>query len=391
MPVTIRARNFQSIEDAELKVSGLTVVTGANNSGKSALMRAIRGVFENPGGDAFVRHGTDAFAVDLDFGDATVTWSKGPKVKPTYVIGGKTIHPGRGVPDEVTDLNVAPVKAGNTDVWPQIAPQFTGQVFLLDMPGSAVAEAVSDVDRVSRLTEALRLAESDKRSAASELKLRKKDLTDAEADYARYDGLDAAVDVWTTAMQSHAVVVALDEDRTTATRLHEALKSAQAKVGALDGIRHVTTPDVAEAKALQADVLAIRELASTLDGCRRAVATLPSNVPVPNATQAQALASETAIVASLAGRLAKARQAVGKYDVSIATPAVEFPEKLSTAIRNLNTLKTNLDSAKERILVEQADLDKALSELTTTQADVQTMLSEVDHCPTCNVITRLRP
>ena len=135
MAVRIRVRNFQSIEDAEVEVSGLTVVTGQNNSGKTALMRAVRGVFENSGGDAFVRHGTDALAVHLDFGDADVTWTKGPKVKPTYIVGGKTINPGRSVPDEVTSLGVAPVQAGSGEAWPQIAPQFTGQVFLLDLPG----------------------------------------------------------------------------------------------------------------------------------------------------------------------------------------------------------------------------------------------------------------
>ena len=390
MPVTIRARNFQSIEDAELEVSGLTVVTGANNSGKSALMRAIRGVFENPGGDAFVRHGTDAFAVDLDFGDATVTWSKGPKVKPTYVIGGKTIHPGRSVPDEVLSLNVTPVKAGNTDVWPQIAPQFTGQVFLLDMPGSAVAEAVSDVDRVSRLTEALRLAESDKRSASAELKLRKKDLADAETDYAHYDGLDAAVDVWDTAMQSHAVVAGLEQERTTATRLQVALRNAHNKVVALDGVRHVSVPDPAGTKTLQAEVLAVRELATTLGACRRAVTTLPAHVPVPAVTQAQALSSEVTTVKTLATRLNKARQATTKYAVVVTVPSVEFPEKVSTAIRNLNALKAGLATARNRIQAEQEALDAAVAEMSSAQADVQAVLSEVDHCPTCNATFGLR-
>ena len=328
--------------------------------------------------------------MDLDFGDATVTWSKGPKVKPTYVIGGKTIHPGRSVPDEVLSLNVTPVKAGNTDVWPQIAPQFTGQVFLLDMPGSAVAEAVSDVDRVSRLTEALRLAESDKRSASAELKLRKKDLADAETDYAHYDGLDAAVDVWDTAMQSHAVVAGLEQERTTATRLQVALRNAHNKVVALDGVRHVSVPDPAGTKTLQAEVLAVRELATTLGACRRAVTTLPAHVPVPAVTQAQALSSEVATVKTLATRLNKARQATTKYAVVVTVPSVEFPEKVSTAIRNLNALKAGLATARNRIQAEQEALDAAVAEMSSAQADVQAVLSEVDHCPTCNATFGLR-
>ena len=36
MPLKVRVRNFQSIEDATLVIDGLTVVTGTNNAGKSA-------------------------------------------------------------------------------------------------------------------------------------------------------------------------------------------------------------------------------------------------------------------------------------------------------------------------------------------------------------------
>ena len=170
MPVRIRARNFQSIEDAEIVVDRFTVVTGPNNSGKTALQRAVQGVFTNPSGDAFVRHGAERLIVDIDFGnDETVRWEKGPKVKPTYTVKGKVINPGRQVPTEVLALGIQPIQAGAIAVWPQVAPQFTGQMFLLDLPGSAIAEAVADVERVGQLTQALRLADSDKRSASSEL------------------------------------------------------------------------------------------------------------------------------------------------------------------------------------------------------------------------------
>ena len=59
MPVRIHVKNFQSIADANLVVDRFTVITGANNSGKTALIRAVQGVFANSSGDAYVRHGTE--------------------------------------------------------------------------------------------------------------------------------------------------------------------------------------------------------------------------------------------------------------------------------------------------------------------------------------------
>ena len=146
MKVTVK--NFQSIKEAELEVNGFTVITGANNSGKTALMRAIKGAFQNTKGTAFVRHGEDRCRVEIEFEDGSFAWEKG-KGKPAYEIDGKVVNPGKTIPDEVSALGVRPIKAGPAgDVWPQIAPQFTGQVFLVDKHGSALAEAVAATSKL---------------------------------------------------------------------------------------------------------------------------------------------------------------------------------------------------------------------------------------------------
>ncbi len=156
----------------------------------TALMRAVQGVFSNSPADHLVRNGTDKLSVTLDFGEGqSVTWSKGPKHKPSYEIMGKVVQPGRGVPDEVMALGIQPVQAGGGVVWPQVASQFVGQVFLLDQPGSSIAEVVADVERVGRYTSALRFAESDKRQAASDLRVRREDLQSKVSQLSRYDDL----------------------------------------------------------------------------------------------------------------------------------------------------------------------------------------------------------
>ena len=190
--ISVRIRNYQSIEAADFELNGLTVLSGPNNSGKSALHRAIYGVFTNTRGNHFVRNGKDYCSVSLDFADGqTVTWEKGAKVN-RYRVNGKELNKvSHGVPDEVVSMGVNAVSiAGRDPLWPQFAHQFTGQVFLLDSPGSVLAEAIADVDRVGVLNEALRQAQSDHRSATADLKTRQADVVRLEAQEGKFHGLD---------------------------------------------------------------------------------------------------------------------------------------------------------------------------------------------------------
>jgi hypothetical protein len=423
VPVRIRVRNFQSIEDAEIEVSGFTVVTGQNNSGKTATMRAVRGVFENTGGDAFVRNGTDAFSVHLDFGDAVVTWTKGPKVKPTYVVGGKTINPGRAVPDEVRSLGVAPVQAGSGEVWPQIAPQFTGQVFLLDMPGSAVAEVVSDVARVSKLTEALRYADSDKRAANAELKLRRRDRDDARAEVARFDGLDAAADVCATASDAMAEVVRVGADLAAARALAARVAAARRSVHALDGIRSVIVPDTAhvaptvdhvraarrlhegvrrlrasiasmptvprvpdvgDASAAAAAVRDVARLRDRVRGARRAVTALPSGVVVPAVGQAPDVGQALAAARALSRRIGTARMTVGRYTgASVTLPDPSRAHKIAAALPIIADMSGRVSSARAALAALEERLVAGQSELAAAQGQLNDVIRDVGVCPTC--------
>lgn len=238
----IRLRNFQSIVDAEIEVRGFTVVTGQNNAGKSALMRALAGLFQNASSDAFVRHGEDHFIVDVSFDDGkSVTWKKGPKVKPTYVVDGYTIHPGRQVPDEVSAMGIRPIYAGTVPLWPQVAPQFSGQLFLVDQPGSVIAESVADVDKVSNLTGALRLSESDKRSASTLLKTRRSDRDGASRDLARYDDVESYI----SRMEQIEVAVLASEEQhrriQSIEQLRRSLLSAKSEVDRYAFVRQVPT------------------------------------------------------------------------------------------------------------------------------------------------------
>lgn len=198
--ITVNVENFQSIGSAEIEIEGLTVVTGKNNSGKSALLRAVNSVFTNALGSSFVRNGEDYCQVKIDFEDGnSIRWRKGEKVKPTYWINeGSPINSGRNAPQELEQFGISPIRVGGREIWPQIAPQFTGQVFLIDLPGSVMAEVVADVDRVSELNQALKNCEKDKRSNTSLLKIRNKDLTILQTQREKYEDLQERCDEYSS-------------------------------------------------------------------------------------------------------------------------------------------------------------------------------------------------
>jgi len=350
MAVRVRVQNFQSISDAEVEISGFTVITGTNNTGKTALQRAIRGVFQNTPGTAFIREGQTTCEVTLDLGDHKVTWSKGTgkKDRPTYIIdGGDPIYPGQAVPEEVAALGVVPIQAGGQEVWPTIAPQFSGQIFLLDKPGSAVAEAVADVERVGQLNRALRNAESDRRTAAATLKVRVTDLAGFEAQVAQYEGLDDAVAGVRSLEEAQVVVLRMARAVQGVQSLRDRLRAAQEAAAILEPVGAIVVPDADAAKALQLE----------LDGLRK-----------------------------LQQRLQKARGEVTRY-VGVGNLLVSVDEgpskRLLDALKVLKGFQAKLQASKDRVDEHQAALTTAEVEQTAALAEFDAALKDIGQCPTC--------
>ncbi|OHD26966.1 MAG: hypothetical protein A2Y38_08095 [Spirochaetes bacterium GWB1_59_5] len=392
MAVKVRVRDYQSIHDAAIEIDGFTVVTGPNNSGKTALQRAVRGVFENTGGTAFVRHGTPKCSVDLEFSDGhSVSWEKGTTSKPAYrVDGGKPVYPGRQVPDEVKALGVRPIQAGGQEVWPNIAPQFTGQVFLIDKPGSVLAEAVADVERVGHLNRALRRVASDQNKAAADLRLRQEDRTKQEAHLAFYQGLDLIETLVATIERLEERALRLRKASDLLASFRERWRTATAAVALYQGVGQIELPTVG---ALDAAGLRIRELRElrdrqqqAQDRVQRFAGVAGISVPSEGAQPAETLLQELEATRGLRHRLEICVLAVTCYSrqTCLLQGVSSVPaESLLQERDQWNDLRQQRSQATAEVLAAEVGLRTGEVDVDEARREFDEALAEVGSCPLC--------
>lgn len=186
----VKVENFQSIKQAELEIKGLTVVTGENSIGKSALARALAGAFSNLRGTSHVRNGEKYSSVEVRFDDGnTLVWEKGSN-RNKYIVNGTELEKvGSEVPQEVRELGVQAIELDGREVWPQVARQFQ-TIFLLDLPPSVLSSALSDVEVIQKIELASQKARSDVRDLSSRLKYKNEDLFSCQKQIAAFEGFD---------------------------------------------------------------------------------------------------------------------------------------------------------------------------------------------------------
>src|SRR5208282_2978314 len=117
----------------ELDISGLTVVVGPSNKGKSAIFRALKGLLRNELSAACVRNGQKhplELTVKLD--NHVVTATRARDGSSHYVIDGEKFAKLAGaIPEDIKKLGYGEVKIGEFSVDPIFAVQNDPQ-FLLD-------------------------------------------------------------------------------------------------------------------------------------------------------------------------------------------------------------------------------------------------------------------
>lgn len=435
----VRIKNFQSLADASIKVDGFTALTGPNNSGKSALIRAVLGLFSNAPA-RFVRTGAKFAEVTIAYDDGNaITWRKGKGVN-FYAVNGKEIGlVGRGVPDEVAAVGVRAVEVGNNKFWPQIASQGTGQVFLLDASGAVVAEAVADVERVGVLNKALSLAEKDKRKLASTLKIREEDEEKVRDELSRFDGLDNLQQRMQALSELRIEAGEVRQQYSELCKVREGLTAARTLSASLAGIDSVFCPGpqavdklrriraaVGELEAVSRDLKQNKTLLASLEGSESVE--LPPDTLIPEIettledlremeTLSEAWKKNETLLSSLPevdpveladaklrkildfiSGLTRLRDDIAQQQRTLEDLAGFNPEAVSLgsidrlracekAIDMLQGFKDKLDRAGEQ--VQQADreagrLEKKRQRILGEMAEV---LGEFEMCPLCGAST----
>ena len=112
MSLNISIKNFQSIKEANLNLSGFTVITGSSNLGKSAVRRAFATVLYNDWDASYVRDGFDGAEIKLERDGNIVKvekeYRKDTIKKNTFTVNGKSYdkmgRSNENLPDEYIEF-----------------------------------------------------------------------------------------------------------------------------------------------------------------------------------------------------------------------------------------------------------------------------------------------
>ena len=394
MATKVKIKNFQSIEKADLVIDGFTVITGKNNSGKSAVQRAIRGVFQNAKGNSFVRYGASHCEVSVEFDDGnSVVWNKGKKEN-KYTINGKEYDKvGSGVPEQLDAFEVQPITAGGREIWSQFAPQFTGQVFLLNETGSVLAEAISDVERVQTLNKAMKQSERDKRSANSTLKVRKKDEKAVEIDLEHYKGLDTLGLLLDTIESLETKIEKIDKATEKLIDYRDRRDSLVGLITHLDGVSSIDIPDTETVEGVCDQLIELIELNEQYTQATRSVLTLQgvSEISLPDFTDVERVQSMTDFLTDLYKRRNRAvsgarimtQMCSDLSDRMVLLEKTDFLQKIHDTLDQIEDLHREREIAIEQI----EDLENSIQNNKRDQVALQQHLKDHLHgegeCPLC--------
>lgn len=394
MATKVKITNFQSIEKADLVIDGFTVITGKNNSGKSAVQRAIRGVFQNAKGNSFVRYGASHCEVSVEFEDGnSVLWQKGKKEN-KYIINGKEFDKvGSGTPETLDAFEVQPITAGGREIWSQFAPQFTGQVFLLNETGSVLAEAISDVERVQTLNKAMKQSERDKRSCNSTLKVRRKDEKAVQTDLEQYKGLDTLGLLIDTIESIEAKIDKITQATEKLNAYLDKRDSLTALITQLDGITAITIPNTDKVEDLSEQLVSLLDLDEQYMRATRLVLSLQgvSEVFLPDFSDVERIQTMSDYLTDLYKRRERALSGTRIMtemcselsDHMVLLDKTDFLQKTHNSLELLEDLQRERDISVEQI----EDLENAVQQNKRDQVALQRHLKEHIHsegsCPLC--------
>lgn len=275
----LRIEHFQSHELTEMAFDdGLNVIVGPSDSGKSAVIRALRWLlFNEPRGSDFMRVGHNNVRVSIELADgARVTRERTPS-KNRYIVvnteGEEQIYEGFGnsVPQEVIDVTgVAKVMLDeDTETVLHLGTQLE-PAFLLAEPGSIKAKAIGRLNGVHIIDAASRDTHRDLTRLTQEEKQYREQLAEVEEELEQFSDLPYLENILLLVEMKQAELKALHARREKLQTLHQKYKATRADLALTDEIlsrtEHLDRASLQAERAvtLQTKTLRLRQAAQKL-------------------------------------------------------------------------------------------------------------------------------
>lgn len=165
--------NFMAHAQTELKLaSGLTVLVGPNNIGKSTVAVALKLLARNTNSNFVMQHEQKECSITVQTSEGhSIQWIK--RKSPSYVINGQAKDRlGRGgTPPELDEtLRLAPVEFEDKDFEPHFGDQ-KSPIFLINRPPSQIAQFFSTTSDAEKLVAMQRLHQKQRSESQTQSKL----------------------------------------------------------------------------------------------------------------------------------------------------------------------------------------------------------------------------
>ncbi len=249
--------NFQSHVYSELSLSrGVNVIVGPSDSGKTAIMRALRwNMFNDPSGVEFVREGESEVSVTVRFQNHVEVERRRSRSKNQYILRRPDEEElifegfGKNVPKEIEEaIGIKKIMLDDKKSLPlNFSDQLDGP-FLLQETDAYKAQAIGRMVGVDLLDETMRDTLRDKKQISLRRELMEKDLEETEKTLEAFSDLDDQIILRERVEKLLNTVSELNEKTETAKAFAEALreikqdraltKDAIARYAVLDELRN---------------------------------------------------------------------------------------------------------------------------------------------------------
>jgi DNA repair exonuclease SbcCD ATPase subunit len=258
---SLSIQNFQSHKDSLLEfVPGVNIIVGESDSGKTAILRALRWVVWNrPSGDAFRSTWGGDTKVDLGTDESEVARIKGKANE--YQLDGQSLKAfGSGVPDELSILRINEIN---------FKQQLESPFLLSESPG-AVAQHFNRIAHLEKIDTAVKNVQSNIRSLEQDYEAKKKQINELQEELKQYEDIETIESEIEVLEQMQSQLTNLQNSKNRLKKLASDVKSVESRIDENKG--------VLEAEQTVSDLLEKEEKTKDLQKRRKSLQNLIKNL-----------------------------------------------------------------------------------------------------------------